>query len=204
MRITEVSPVDAARLVDLLCQEYDNACDKLTTEASWERLSRFFLDKLRHSTSSPIPGVEWATIIVEWARAGHPAADRAIRLYGREMGEQSRFDDMLVSVRAYYLETSGKPFIPFPQGRHVVANMMRNIWLPMLIDHVADATGLAATRSGANPAPSVAYFVALMAKKKGIKRLKEPQINRIYWKREKLPAAIEASMPKIPLSQIPQ
>jgi hypothetical protein len=204
MRITEVSPTDAARMVDLLCQEHDRVCKTLTTEASWERLSRFFLDKLRHSTASPIPGVEWATIIVEWARAGHPAADRAIRLYGREMGEQSRFDEMLVSVRAYYLETSGKPFIPFPRGRHEVANMMRNIWIPRMLDHVAAATGLYATRSTGNPAPSVAYFVSLMAKKKGIKGLKETQINRIYWAREKLPGVIEATMPKIPLSQIPQ
>ena len=169
-------------------------------------MTQFFLDKLRFSGASPIPviGVEWAAGIVEWARAGHPAADRAIKRYGREMGEQSRFDDMLVSVRAYYLETSGKPFVPFPQGRHVVANLMRNIWLPKLMDHVANATGLDPTRSAANPAPSVAYFVALMAKKKGIKKLKEQQVSRIYWKRESLPAAIEASMPKIPLSQIPQ
>jgi hypothetical protein len=203
MRPTEVSPADAAGLVDLISLEYDRACKMLTTEASWERLGRFFLDKLRHSTASPIPGVGWPTIIVEWARAGNPAADRAIRSYGREMGEQSRFDEMLVSVRAYYLETSGKPFIPFPQGRHVVANMMRNIWLPSMIDRVAAATGLPATRSAANPAPSVAYFLGVMAKKKGIK-LKEQEINRIYWKRDELPAALEASMPKIPLNQIPQ
>jgi hypothetical protein len=203
MRITEVSPADTAKMIELLCQEHDHACKMLTTEAAWERLSRFFLDKLRHSTSSPIPGVEWATIIVEWARAGHPAADRAIRTYGREMGEQSRFDEMLVSVRAYYLEASGKPFIPFPRGRHVVANMMRNIWIPNLLDRVASATGLPATRSTGNPAPSVAYFVGLMAKKKGIK-LKEQEVNRVYWARNDLPAVIEAAMPKIALSQIPQ
>jgi hypothetical protein len=82
--------------------------------------------------------------------------------------------------------------------------MMRNIWLPVMMDHVAAATGLPATRSAANPAPSVAYFIAVMATKRGIKKLKEQEINRIYWKREKLPASIEASMPKIPLNQIPQ
>jgi hypothetical protein len=196
MRRTEVSPAEADRLVDLIGLEYDRARDAFTAEAGWERLRVFFLDKLLASTSSPIPGVEWATIIVEWARAGHPAADRAIRNYGRVMGEQSRFDDMLVSVRAYYLETNGKPFLPFPQGRHVVANLMRNVWIPALLDRVAVATELPATRSAANPAPSAAYFVALMAKKKGIK-LKEPEINRIYWERGKLAAAIEATMPKI-------
>jgi hypothetical protein len=204
MRLTEVSPADAAKLVELISQQYDTACETFTTEAGWQRLSRFFLDKLRLSTASPVPGVEWATIIVEWARAGHPAADRAIRTYGREMGEQSRFDQMTVSVRAYCLEMAGKPFLPFPRGGHVVANMMRNIWLPVMMDHVAAATGLPATRSAANPAPSVAYFIAVMAKKRGIKKLKEQEINRIYWKREKLPASIEASMPKIPLNQIPQ
>jgi hypothetical protein len=201
MRRTEVSTADTAKLVDLIALEYDRASDALTTEASWERLTLFFLDKLRVSTASPIPGVEWSTIIVKWARAGHPAADRAIRIYGHEMGEQSRFDAMFVSVRAYYLETSVRRFLPFPQGRHVVANMMRNIWLPTMMDRVVAATELPATRSAANPAPSVAYFVALMAKKKGIENLKEPQVNRIYWRREKLAAAIEASMPKINLDQ---
>jgi hypothetical protein len=196
MRITEVSPADKARMVDLLSQEYDNVCDRLTTPAAWERLRQYFLGKLRLFGATPTASDDWPTSIVEWARAGHPAADRALRDYGREMGEQSRFDHMLVCVRSYYLDTSGKPFVPFPRGRHVVANMMRNIWTEVVLDNVAAATGLSATRSNTTSVPSVAYFLFLMAKKKRIK-LKEQEINRIYWDRKKLSGLIEASMPKI-------
>ena len=31
--------------------------------------------------------------------------DRALRRYGREMKERSRFDDILVTVRAYLIKT---------------------------------------------------------------------------------------------------
>jgi hypothetical protein len=197
MRVTEVSEADRTRIVDLLSQEYDKVCDRLTSAASWEQLRQFLLGKLRLYGATSTPSDEWPTTIVEWAKDRNPAADRALRSYGHEMGEQSCFDQMLVSVRSYCLHTTGKPFVPFPHGRHVVAYMTRNIWVGALLDHVAAATGLPATRSSSNPAPSVAYFLALMAKKKGIKGLKEQQVNRIYWQRRRLPEMIEASMPKI-------
>jgi hypothetical protein len=119
------------------------------------------------------------------------------------MKERSHFDDMLVTVRAYVIKTDDQPFAPFPRGRHVVANMMRNIWLPALIRRIAEGTGLEETRGASTTAPSAAYFVSLAMKKKGIK-LKEQEINRICWNwnRHKLAPAIEASMPLIPASTI--
>jgi hypothetical protein len=192
MRITQVSKADADRLVELLCQEYDAVRDRLTTEASWEQLRQFFLGKLRLFGATPSPDTEWPVTLVTWARAGHPAADRALRDYASEMGQQSRFEEMLVSVRAYYLETSGKAFVPFPRGRPVVANLMRNIWIPAVLDHVAAATGLPAVRSNTSPHPAVSYFLALVMKRRKVK-LKETEIRSVYyWARKKLPAALEA------------
>jgi hypothetical protein len=190
-RWTEVSPADTNKVVDLICQEIDKARERITNEASWGRLAQFFYDQLVHEQVLP------SAVIVAWAEAGHPAADHAIRRFGREMGERSRFDDMLVSVRSYYLKTNGQPFAPFPQGRHVVAHMMRDIWLPALADRVAEGTGLERTRSASNPTPSVAYLIHLTHKKKEVK-LSEREINRILWRRHKLAGVLETSMPKIP------
>ena len=83
------------------------------------------------------------------------SAHRAIHRYGREMGERSRFDQMLVTVRSYYLRTAEQPFKPFPHGRHIVQNLMRDIWIPMLVQRFADGTGLPATPG--RPAGSVTW-----------------------------------------------
>jgi hypothetical protein len=194
-RITDVALVDEAGIVEIICELIDLARDHITTEASWARLVEFFYQQLLHEKVLP------AAVIVAWAEAGHPAAHRAIRRFGREMKERSRFDDMLVSVRAYVIKTDDQPFVPFPRGRHLVANMMRDIWLPALMQRAADALGFPATRSATATTPSIAHFVHLAMKKKGIK-LSERQLNRIHWNRNKLAAELEASMPLIPASTI--
>ena len=113
-RITEVAPTDEAKVIDLICDEIDNAREHITTEASWEKLEEFFYQQLVHERDDA--RVSRSLIIVAWAEAGHPAAHRAIRRYGREMKERSRFDDMLVSVKAYVIKTDEQPFVPFPAG----------------------------------------------------------------------------------------
>jgi hypothetical protein len=175
-RITEVSPAAEAAVVDIICTEIDNAQSRITSEASWDRLAQFFYEALlgRHTLS--------AAVVLAWADAGHPAADRAVRLYAAEMVDQGRDNELLVQVKAYIVKTLLRPFVPFPRGRHVVQNLMRDIWLPMVLQHVANGTGLAPTRSGGTAAPSVAYFASLAMKKKG----------------HKLPPALECSMPQIP------
>ena len=195
-RITDVARVDEARVVNLVCTMIDAASERITTEASWERLAQFFYEQLIRETVLP------SVAIVAWAEAGHPAAHRVLWRYATEMGERSHFDDMLVCVRAYVLKTGRDQFMPFPRGRNVVQNLMRDIWLPMVVQRIADGTGLAPTRSATTTTPSAAYFVALGMKRKGIK-LKERQINQIYWNRNKVAAALEASMPAlIPASTI--
>ena len=195
-RITDVAPPDEARVVNLVCTMIDAASERITTEASWERLAQFFYEQLIRETVLP------SVAIVAWAEAGHPAAHRALWRYATEMGERSHFDDMLVCVRAYVLKTGRDQFMPFPRGRNVVQNLMRDIWLPMVVQRIADGTGVAPTRSATTTAPSAAYFIALGMKRKGIK-LKEREINRIYWNRNKVAAALEASMPAlIPASTI--
>jgi hypothetical protein len=195
-RITDVAPADEAKIVDMVCTMLDIARDRMTTDASWQVLEDFFYEQLVRETVLP------SVIIVAWAEAGHPAAHRALWHYATEMGERSRFDDMLVCVRAYVLKTGRDQFMPFPRGRHVVQNLMRDIWLPIIVRLTANSTGLEPTRSATTTTPSAAYFVALGMKRKGIK-LKEREINRIYWNRNKVAAALEASMPAlIPASTI--
>ena len=111
--------------------------------------------------------------------------------------DRSQESEFLAQVRGYLVQALLRPFVPYPQGRHVVQNMMLNIWLPVVLDHVADATGIAATRGKTATNPSVAYFMALALKKRGFKHLKEQEINPIYWRRKGMAARLEASMPAI-------
>jgi hypothetical protein len=78
-RITDVSPADEAKVVDLVCTEIDAAREQITSEASWASLAQFFYEALlgRHTLT--------AATVLAWARAGHPAAHRAVRLYGAEI-----------------------------------------------------------------------------------------------------------------------
>jgi hypothetical protein len=173
----------------------NDARERVTTEASWEALTAFFYGQLvceqfeRETVLS-------SDVILAWAEAGHPAADRAVQYFGREMGERSHFDEMRVSLRSYCLKSQGQPFKPFPRGRHVVQHLMRDIWLPGLVERVAEGTRLERTRWEDNPTPSAAFLIHLAHKKMGIK-LGEQEINQVYWRRAKLAALLEASMPRI-------
>ena len=194
-RITEVAPADEAKIVDLLCREIDNARERITSEASWARLEQFFFEKLVQEKTAL-----WGAQLVAWAEAGHPAAHRALRRYGREMKERSRFDDILVTVRAYLIKTDDQPFVPFPRGRHVVQNLMRNLWIVAVMQNAAIGTGVDPTRGASTATPSIAYFLARAMKRKGFRHTKERELNRIYWGRGELAAALEASMPRIALT----
>ena len=190
IRTTEIAPSDAAQVVDVICTEIDNACERLTSEASWDVLAEFFYEALlgRHTLA--------AAVVLAWADAGHPAADRAVRRFGAEMLDQYREGELLAQVRGHLVKILARPFVPFPRGRHVVQNLMRDIWLPMVVQRVAEGTGLPPTRSASAVQPSAAYLVSLAMKKKGVK-LKERQINRLYWDRHKVAAALESSMPPV-------
>jgi hypothetical protein len=185
------------KTVDLICTILDAAAERITTEASWARLEQFIYQQLIQETVLP------SVTIVAWAEAGHPAAHRAIRRYGREMKERSRFDNMLVTIKAYVIKTDEQPFVPFPRGRHVVQHLMRDIWLPMVVQNVADGTGLPPTRGASTVEPSSAAYVVQALKRCGAK-LKEQQLNRLYWNRHKLAARLEASMPPVPASAFPR
>jgi len=190
-RKTEVALADTARVVHILCTEIDNARERITTEASWQWLEKYFYEALagRRTLS--------AAMVLAWADAGHPAADQAVRRYGAEALDQYREGELLAQVRGQIVKILLRPFVPFPQGRHVVQNLMRDIWIPAVMQRAAEGTGLPPTRSAGAVAPSVAYFLSLAMKKKGFK-LKERQLNRIYWERNKIAAELEASMPGIP------
>ena len=54
MRIT-VSSANEAKVVDPICIEIDKARDRVTGEASWERLTQFFYEQLVHELPQPLP-----------------------------------------------------------------------------------------------------------------------------------------------------
>jgi len=194
-RRTEVAPADEAKVVSIICTEIDKARERITAEASWQRLGQYFYEALLQRRTLP------AAWVLEWAQAGHPAADRAVRRYAAEMIDESRESEWLAQVRGHVVKLLLRPPVPFPRGRHVVQNLMRDIWLPAVVQRVADGTGLPPTRGANTVTPSAAYFVTLAMKCKGFK-LTERQMNRIYWDRNKVAAELEASMPLIDPSTI--
>jgi hypothetical protein len=189
VRITD-APSNADKIIDVICIEIDNARERITSEASWDALAQFFYEALLGRRTLA------AAAVLAWADAGHPAADRAVRRFGAEMLDQYREGELLAQVRGHLVKILARPFVPFPRGRHVVQNFMRDLWLPTLVQRVADGTGLPPTRSASAAQPSAAYLVSLAMKKKGVK-LKERQINRHYWDRHKVAAALESSMPPV-------
>jgi hypothetical protein len=194
-RITDVTPIEEAKAIEIICELIDRARKHITTERGWHVLEEHFYEALQGRKTLS------AAVVLAWADAGHPAADRAVRRYGAEILDQHREGELLAQTRAQLVKILLRPFVPFPVGRHVVANLMRDIWLPTLIQRVADALGLPPTRSATSTKPSVAYFFSRAMKQKGIK-LSERQINRIYWDRNKVAAELEASMPLVDVSTI--
>jgi hypothetical protein len=190
-RITAMSAADEAKVVDIVCSDLDKVREMITSEASWQRLQDFFYEAMLGRNTLA------AATVIAWADAGHPAADRAVRRYAAEMVDQGRESELLVQVRAYIVKTMLQPFLPFPRGRHVVQNHMRDIWIPLVVRRVAKSTGLPATRSASTKEPSAAFLLAAGLKKRGFK-VKEREVNRIYWNRSKLAERLAMSMPQIP------
>jgi hypothetical protein len=188
-RVTEIPPADRDRIDELVCAMIDAAREHITSDASWRRLEQFFYEKLVANDATMVIN------ICEWANAGHPAADHAIRRYVREMKYADRHRDLHYLLKGYDL--LDRPFAPYPRGRHVVQNLMRDLWLSMVVQHVANGTGLAPTRSRSTTTPSASYFVSRAMRRRGFK-LKEIQVNKIHWARNDLAARLEASMPAIP------
>jgi hypothetical protein len=188
-RRTDIDHEDAEKVIAIVCREIDQARELITAEASWARLEQFFYEALLHQRSIP------TAQIIAWADAGHPAADRAVRRYAAEMVDRGREGELLVQVKAYIVKTLLRPFVPFPRGRHVMQNLARDIWLAAVIRRVADGTGLPPTRGASTIVPSAAFFVAMAAKRKGL-RVGERELNRIFWRRDQLAGALEASMPQ--------
>jgi hypothetical protein len=181
-RITDMSAADKAKVVDIVCSYLDAVREMITSEASWQRLQDFFYEAMlgRHTLD--------AAKVIAWADAGHPAADRAVRRYIAEMVDQGRESELLVQVRAYIVKTMLQPFLQ---------NHMRDIWIPLVVRRVAKSTGLPATRSASTKEPSAAFLLAAGLKKRGFK-VKEREVNRIYWNRSKLAERLAMSMPQIP------
>jgi len=194
-RVTEVVPADEAAIVSALCTQIGVLRDRMTTEVSWHVLEQHFYEALRGRRTLS------AAVVIAWADAGHPAADRAVRRYGAEILDQHREGELLAQARAQIVKILLRPFVPFPQGRHVVANLMRDLWLPAVIWWVANGLDIPPTRSRTTTAPSAAYFVSRALHKCGMP-LSEKRLNQLYWERGKVAKELEASMPLVPTSAL--
>jgi hypothetical protein len=190
VRLTEVTPADEARIVDIICGQIDIVQERLTSDAGRQALERGLYDLL-HRGALPVAAV------LAWARAGHPAADAAVRRYAYELWHARQ--QLSPDVEAYAMGVVIEPIIPkYPPG-HVktVDTWVRDIGIAILVKLCAEGTGLPATRSRTTTAPSAAFFVSKALKRKGHK-LKEQAVNRIHWAQDKLAARLEAVMPALP------
>ena len=183
-RITTVPPAYETAIVERVCEEIDAARENITTEASWQRLGRFFYNQLLEGGQT-LP----TSVVLAWAEAGHPAADRALRLYAATMTDRGRWDELVIQVRATSVKTLVRPFVPYPQGRHVVQHLMRDIGSGGGGER-SRRHGPPATRAASTETPSAAYFVSLALKRCGFK-CKEREVNRIHWGRNNLAAQLK-------------
>jgi hypothetical protein len=188
-RITEVAPAEAEAIVATLCAMYDIVRERITTEACREALQKGLYD-LMHCGALPV-----ATVLA-WARDQHPAADAAVRRYAYELWHARQ--DMPPDIEAYVYGLAIDPVIPKYGRSHteVIDTWSRDICIACMVTLTAKGTGLPATRGRATTAPSAAYFVAEMLKRKGHK-LKEKAVNTIWGDRGKLAARLEAVMPAL-------
>jgi hypothetical protein len=186
-----------AEIINIIVELIDAARERITTGESRLYLEQFFYEALRGRKTLP------AATVIAWADAGNPVADRAVRRYGAEVLDQGREAELTALVRAQLVKLLLRPPVPYPQGRHVLANLLRDFWLPMLMQNVAAALHVPATRAadraGSAIAPSAGSLIAKALARRGVK-LSERQINRIYWERERLWADLESSMPPIPVN----
>lgn len=190
LRASGLSRAEVSNIQALICQKMDSVRDMITSEASWHWLEEQFYEVLHGRQTLP------AAAVLAWADAGHPAADRAVRRYGAEMLDTHRETELLAQVRAQIIKILLRPLVPFPQGRHVVANIMRDLWLPVLIERVAEDAGLAPTRSTTAATPSAAFYVSKTLRRRGMK-MSEKRLNQIYWRRGKLGEGLKASLVSI-------
>jgi hypothetical protein len=131
---------------------------------------------------------------VSLAEAGFGAVDWALREWGHDFGDAGRWEELPRQVQGYCIRAlRHAPLASYPRGvGDVVDNLIRDIAIHVLIDLAAERWSLPPTRGSGTTAPSAAYFVALVLRKRI--KLKEQAVNRIYWQRGKFGTRLAAAV----------
>jgi hypothetical protein len=181
--------------VDALCADIDRTRDRFESERSWEtvRASLVRLLQCRETFAT-----EWIVLLGE---AGFWPAHRALLDYTGDMDNQRRSGELLERVAGYKVKAllSGD-FRPLPRGRHMIQHLLRDAFIPLLVDAAALRAGVPPTRNRASrihETPSGALLVHLALKKRGIK-LSETRVNRLYWARWGLAQRLVEALPPLP------
>jgi hypothetical protein len=186
-RVTNVSALVEAEIVDAIVQWIDRVAVLLTSETARQRLQQDVYEQL-HAGTIPTERV------IAAADAGAAFADLALRQYAAEFIDQGRESELLAQVRSYVVRSLLRPPVAYPQGRSIADTWMRDIGIAVMVDLAAKRWRLSPTRNRTTTDPSAAYFVSLALRRKGFK-LKEARVNRIYWEHNKLAARLSALIP---------
>ena len=179
--------MEEERIITRLDGLADKFADMITTEACRDHLQQG-LYELLHTGTLAVAQVR------QWAEGGNPAADLALRRYAAEQIDLGR---ETVQLKDFAIRRLLDPFIlKYPKGHSIADTWVRDIVIRAIMDVVADETGLPPTRNRVTETPSVGSFVHLLARKRGW-RLKEQQINRIYYGHKEMAACLDASMPTL-------
>jgi hypothetical protein len=183
-RITNVPALVEAEIVDTISHWYDLIGEVMRSEAG----RRVVENDLYCQLTAGNFDVDTA---VSLAEAGFGAADWALREWGHDYGDAGRWDELPRQVQGYCIRALRRtPILAYPRGvGGVVDNYIRDIGICVMVDLAAERWALPPTRGSGTAAPSAAYFVALVLRKRGTK-LKEQAVNRIYWQRGKFGARL--------------
>jgi hypothetical protein len=188
-RITEIAEIDSAEIVALLGEALDRGEAEMTSEASRARLAQGLYDFLRTGTLA-------VAQVLDWYRAGNPTAEAALRRYAAEELDAGRDTALL---RGFAVEMLAKPLLRYPQGgrARLIDNLNRDVAITCIARTAAPLLRVfPLTRGRGTTLPSVAYFLSIALRKRGV-RLKEQQINRIILGHGKLAERLEAAMPTL-------
>jgi hypothetical protein len=181
-RVTNVLPTVEAEVVDTISQWCELVGPAMTADAARKIIEHNICERLQAGTLAT------ATVIA-MADAGHQGADLALRAYAATFIDHGREAELSAQVRAYVVQSLLRPFVTYPKGHNVIDTFTRDIGIAVMVSLAAERWAMPPTRGRSTEDPAAAYFVALALRQRGIAKLKEQQVSRIYpsivgWRRD--------------------
>jgi hypothetical protein len=184
-RKTNVPALIEAEIVSTIVHWCDLVGDLMTSEAARRITEHNILQRLQAGTLA-------TTTVIAMAEAGHQGADIALRTYAATFIDAGREPELSAQVRAYAVRSLLRPVVTYPKGRKVIDTWTRDIGIAVMVTLAAARWSMPATRGRTTEEPAAAYFVSLALRKRGIAKLKEQQVARIYREHTALAARLAA------------